>query len=164
MNAGFSNVYKVVCTNNGEVKWEEEVHNLVTTEGLDHLLTSYFNGSAYTAAHYMALKTGAAITDEVTLTQFVASYEDTNYDGNRPAINLSVPEDGVEALSRAVHNNADPCLFTINGATTVTGVGVCTVDTGDAGVLFASAEFSAARPLVANDILSVVSTFTQKSY
>lgn len=164
MNAGFKNLYEVTCIREGKVIWTEKIYNLVTQEGLDHLLSNYFNGVDYNAVHYLGLKEGSAMVDTSTLLDFVSSYEVTEYTGNRPVINLDVPEAGGEALSRAVSNVADPCLFPITGSMTVTGVGVCTVDSGSAGVLFATAEFSAPRPLIVDDLLSVTCTFTQKSF
>ena len=164
MNAGFCNIYEVTCVRDGVEIWKEEIKNLVTQEGLDHLLNTYFNGSAYDGVHYLALKTGSPIIDTTTLVNFVASFETTAYDGLRKIINLGAPVAGTEPLSRSVSNTGDPCIFTMNGSVTVTGIGVCTVDSGDAGTLFSGADFSAPRPLVSGDMLSITCTFTQKSY
>lgn len=164
MNAGFCNIYEVTCVRDGVEIWKEEVKNLVTQEGLDHLLNTYFNGAAYTATHFLALKTGTPIIDSTTLATFVATYETTLYEGLRKEIDLGSPTAGSEALSRQVDNSGNPCLFSINDNVSVTGVGVCTVDTGDAGVLFSGADFAAPRPLIAGDMLSITCTFTQKSY
>ena len=55
-NAQMSTAYTIECIGaDGQVKWSEDFHNLVTTAGLNDLLTQYFKGSAYTAAFYVGV-------------------------------------------------------------------------------------------------------------
>jgi hypothetical protein len=54
------NVYRFECLDaDGNVKWVEEVTNVVTDVGANDLLTNYFKGSAYTAAWYTISNSGS---------------------------------------------------------------------------------------------------------
>ena len=49
-------VFKVTCIGvDGQVKWEENLKNLVVNVGLKDMNDKYFTGSAYTAAWYIGL-------------------------------------------------------------------------------------------------------------
>ena len=44
-------VFHVQCLDkDGNLKWEDSMHNLVVNEGLQNMNTQYFKGSTYTAA------------------------------------------------------------------------------------------------------------------
>lgn len=48
--------YKVVCRDsNGNIKWEDDIHNVVCTEGKNAALTALFKGSAFTQVAVMGL-------------------------------------------------------------------------------------------------------------
>lgn len=136
----------------GRVKWREEVRNLVTTEGKNDILTKYFKGSSYTAAWFMLLKgTGApAATD--TLASHAGWSEVTPYAGNRPSVTFGTASGG--SLS------GNQVGISINGTATVAGAGLCTVNSGTAGVLYNAANFSASRNVENGDTLNVTPTLT----
>ena len=53
---GLTGSYSVECIGaDGQVKWTDNIKNLVVTVGRNDLLDKYFEGSAYTAAWYMGL-------------------------------------------------------------------------------------------------------------
>ena len=56
LNLGLENIWEVVCyDSSGAEKWREVNENLVTTEGLNDILTKYLKGSSYTATWYVGL-------------------------------------------------------------------------------------------------------------
>ena len=72
VGARVQNVYHVECRDgDGNLKWEEDIGNTVTTEGLADLLTKYFKGSSYNAAWYMGLKgTGSIVAGDTLALHF----------------------------------------------------------------------------------------------
>ena len=46
----------------GNLKWEEQSHNLVVNQGLQDMNSKYFTGSGYTAAWYLGLISGTGPT------------------------------------------------------------------------------------------------------
>lgn len=151
------NTYRIRCHRNGKLIWEEKINNLVVDEGLNDVLSQYFKGSSYTAAHYMGLKGAGAIAAANTLASHAAWAEITAYSGDRKAITLGA------VASQSVDNTASPCQFTFTGSAAVDGIFVATVATGTSGVLFGAADFAATRNVIANDVLSIDATFTQAS-
>ena len=60
--------YAIECRDaQGNLKWREKIHNLVTTGGMDNLLDTYFSGSGYTAAWYMGLMGSGTVADTDTM-------------------------------------------------------------------------------------------------
>ena len=57
MNLGLKNVWEVVCRDSeGNEKWREINKNLVTTVGLNHVLSSTLDGGTQITAWYVGLK------------------------------------------------------------------------------------------------------------
>ena len=147
----------------GRLKWVEEVSNLVTTQGLNDLLTNYFKGSAYTAAFYMGLVDNAgfsAFAAGDTAAQIGGSNgwaESTAYsEGARQTVTLG------SALAGSIDNSASKCVFSINGTVTLKGAFMDTSSTkgGTSGVLYGEAAFSQTRSLLSGDTLTVQVTLT----
>jgi hypothetical protein len=137
----------------GNVKWEETIQNLVTTEGGNDILTKYFKGSSYNAAWFCLLKGAGTSAAGDTLASHAGWTEITNYSGNRPA-----PTFGT-ASARSLAATA--VTFTFSGASTVAGAGVCTVATGTSGILYNSANFTGGDKTMANgETLDVTVTFS----
>ena len=79
---GASSLYMFECFDaDGNLKWREEVHNLVCNGGLDDVLTKYFKGSAYTAAWYVGLKGTGTPAAADTLASHGSWSELTGYTG-----------------------------------------------------------------------------------
>jgi hypothetical protein len=143
--------YQVECRGaDGELKWAEDVTNLVTTQGGNDLLDKYFKGSAYTAAWFMGLAgTGAkALAD--TAASHAAWSEVNPYAGNRPAITFGT--------TAAKSNTATVVAFSCTGSATVAGAFVQSVNTGATGILYSVSDFAASRAVISGDTLNVTLT------
>lgn len=141
----------------GNLKWEDTIENLVTTEGKNDLLDKYLAGAAYTAAWYMGLISSTSYTTGPAVGDTMASHggwaEDTTYsNGARPTTAWSSAAAGSKALSAAL-------TFNINGTATIKGCFITTVSTkgGATGILFSAGLFSGGDkgPMASGDTLSV---------
>lgn len=155
------NIYRFEAfDSSGNLKWVEEVENLVTNAGLDDLLDKYLKGSSYSAAFYVGLTDGtptAAAGD--TMSSHAGWTEVTAYDeATREALTLG------SVSSQSVDNSASKASFTIStNSTTVGGAFVCTNSTksGTSGTLYSVAAFSAGdKSLDDGDTLNVTVTCT----
>lgn len=153
-----STIYAFECFDAaGNLKWREEVKNLVTNAGLNDILDKYFKGSTYTAAWYVGLKgTGSAAAGD-TLASHAGWSEITAYTGNRKALTLGT------VASQSVDNSASKASFAINGSATVFGGFTASVDTGTSGTLYGAADFSSSRAVESGDTLEVTVTLTAAS-
>ena len=158
-------VYRVECVGaDGQVKWEQEMSNLVVNEGLQDMNTKYFKGTTYTAAWYLGLITGpgsgTTIAAGDTLPIHGGWTEFTNYTGNRKAVTFGT---ATTADPSVIDNSASFSSFVISGAGgTVAGAFLCSVATGTSGVLFSASDFQSPgdRVVVSGDTLNVTYTFS----
>jgi len=142
-------------------KWAQK--NVITTEGLNHMLNVTFDGATAIATWYMGLFEDdytPLITDTYATPGFT---ESAAYDeATRPAF--------VEAAATAkiITNSASKATFTISGTKTIYGAFLCgggtsgntKEDTEGGGTLFASSKFATAKDVVDDDILMVVCSIT----
>jgi hypothetical protein len=154
--------YTAVCYNStGEVKWEEDIHNVVTTVGKNATLDGILGNSAQGAV-VMGLKgTGTAVAAD-TMTSHATWLEvglanAPTYSGNRPAPSFSAASSGSKTTSAVV-------TFSITGTGTVAGCfinigGSATKDT-TTGVLFSAGDFSSSKSVVSGDTIAVTYTAT----
>lgn len=141
-----------------EDKWVEPVENLVTTVGGNFLLDTGLAGAAYTAAWYLGLISATGYTTGPDLADTMAVHggwaEDVNYSqATRPA-----PSWGA-AAAKAKATTAT--LFSINGATTIKGCFLNTVNTkgGNLGTLYSAGLFTGGDRIVApGDSINVTYT------
>jgi hypothetical protein len=158
-------VFHVQCLDkDGNLKWEDQMHNLVVNEGLQNMNTEYFKGSTYTAAFFLGLVTGPGSGTTYAAADTLASHagwtEYTDYSGNRKAVTFGT---ATTADPSVISNSASPASFTISGAGgVVAGAFLCTVASGTSGVLFSEADFQSPgdRTVVAGDTLNVTYTFS----
>jgi hypothetical protein len=158
-------VFHVQCLDkDGNLKWEDKMHNLVVNEGLQNMNTQYFKGSAYTAAFFLGLVTGPGSGTTYAAADTLASHagwtEFTNYSGSRKAVTFGT---ATTADPSVLTNSASPSSFTISGAGgVVAGAFLCTVSSGTSGVLFSEADFQSPgdRTVVSGDTLNVTYTFS----
>ncbi len=143
--------YHVECRDkDGNLKWVEDIENLVTTVGKTDIIDKYFKGSSYTAAFFCGLKgTGTAAVGD-TLASHAGWAEVTPYAGNRPAITFGTTSGG--------SNTATAVAFTINATQTVAGAFICTVASGTSGTLYSAGDFAASRNVISGDTLNVTLT------
>lgn len=134
-------------------QWSESVHNTVMIPGKTDILDKYLKGAAYTAAWYMILVGGVGtIANTDTLASHPGWTEQTPYAGNRPTITWGTTSAG--------SNTATTVVITANANFTVTGAGICSVNTGTSGVLYSAASFAAARSGGSGDTLNITPTLT----
>lgn len=139
----------------GNLKWEDEIENLVVTAGKNDALDKYFAGSAYTAAWYMGLVDGAS-SPTYNAADVMSSHagwtESTAYSNSaRPTAAFSAASGGSKSLSAALS-------FNINGNATIAGCFMVTNSTkgGTTGVLYSAGSFTGGNKSVANgDTLNV---------
>ena len=159
-------VYKVQCHDaQGNLKWEDENHNLVVNVGLQDMNAKYFTGSAYTAAWYLGLY-GAGASNTPAASDTMSSHagwtEVTAYSqSTRPACTFGTP---TTANPSVATNSASAATFSINATTTVGGAFLTSSNTkgGTTGTLFSAADFSSPgdRSVVSGDTLTVTYTLS----
>jgi len=151
--------YVVECFDaDGNLKWADEIFNVVTTVGKNDALDKYLAGSAYTAAFVMGLKSaGTAVAGDTMASH--ASWTEVGganapaYSGNRPTPAFAAASAGSKATSAAV-------AFTFTSGGTVAGcflvsAGSATKD-NTTGVLLSAGDFSGGNRTVAtSDVLNV---------
>lgn len=162
-------IFTIQCFDkDGNLKWEDQAHNLVVNVGLQDMNTKYFTGSSYTATWYLGLITGPGASTTISASDTLASHgatgaggwtEDTNYSGNRKAVTFGT---ATTADPSVISNSASPAQFSITGTTTVAGAFLTNVATGTSGVLFSASDFQAPgdRSVVSGDTLSVTYQFS----
>lgn len=131
----------------GQLRWREEVHNVVCTAGKTDIIDKYLKGSAYTAAWYVILAGTGTKAAADTLASHAGWAEVTPYAGNRPAITWGTTSAG--------SNTSSATSISINATATVAGAGSCTVNTGTSGVLYNVSDFSSSRSVISGDTLNV---------
>lgn len=155
--------YTVECHDaDGNLKWKDDIHNLVTTVGKNLTMDTIF-GNAAAGAVVMGLKgTG---TPDVADTQAshatwleVGLANAPTYSGNRKTPTFGAAAAGVISTSAAV-------VFTMTGSGTVAGCfinigGSATID-DTTGTLFSAGDFTVGNKVVTNgDTLSVTYSAT----
>ena len=151
-------VWEVVCYDaEGEEKWREVNDNLVVDVGLDDVLSSYFKGSGYTAAHYGGVKGAGTPGAADTMASHSSWAEITSFsESNRPTLTLGT------VASKSVDNSASKALFTQTATTSIVGAFLATNNTkgGTAGTLYGAVDFSSPQSVVSGDVLLVTVTLT----
>lgn len=159
----FKNTYLFECyDSSGNLKWTEEVKNLVVNVGLDDILDKYYKGSTYTAAHYVGLLSGTpTIAAADTMASHAGWTEIVDYSESvRQTLTLGT------VSSQSVDNSASKAAYSINGTATIGGAFVTTDSTksGTTGTLVGAATFTAGnRSVLSGDTLNVTVTLTAAS-
>jgi len=157
--------YKVTCLDkDGNIKWEDEIDNLITTVGGNDVLDKYLGLSA-PAGIFMGLISGTSYT-AVALGDTMSSHagwleagatNDPHYSqSTRPAPSFSAAASKSKSTSAAV-------VFSITSSGTVKGCFINTVATkdGTTGTLLSAGLFSTGDKAVSNgDTLNVSYTAT----
>jgi hypothetical protein len=138
----------------GNLKWVEDLRNLVVNEGLNHILDVQFHAETQVTTWYVGLKgTGSPAAGD-TLASHAGWTEITAYTGDR--------KEFVEgaASSQQISNTGNAASFSITGTATVAGAFLCSVSSGSSGKLFCAADFSSPRSVDNGDTLNVTYTIT----
>lgn len=147
----------------GDLKWEEEVPNVVVDEGLDDILSKYYNGSSYTAAHYIGIADSApSFASADTMASHSGWAEVTSYgETSRPTYSPG------SVSGQSLDNSGSKATFTISSNNTVIGGAFLATDStvgGTSGTLVGGASFNAGdKQLDDGDTLNVTVTATLTS-
>jgi hypothetical protein len=161
-------VFKVTCYDkDGNLKWEDEFHNLVVNVGLKDMNEKYFTGASYNAAWYIGLVNNTP-TPSYSLNDTMASHggwsEFAGYSvsGNATIRATCTFGSSTTADPSVISNSASVAVFSITSGATVAGAFLTSSDvkSGTTGILFSEANFSSARTVAASDTLNVTYTFS----
>ena len=155
--------YTIECHGaDGQLKWSDDIHNLVTTVGLN-LTCNTMLGNSAAGAIYMGLKgTGTAAASDTQASHGtwneVGGANAPTYTGNRQTPTFSAASGGVKTTSTAV-------VFSMTGSGTVAGcfinIGGSATKDDTTGTLFSAGDFTAGSKTVTNgDTLSVTYQLT----
>lgn len=154
--------YHAVCYDiAGNIKWEDDIENLVTTVGKNSTLDTIL-GNVAAGAVVMGLKgTGTAVVADTQASH--ASWLEVGlanapaYSGNRPTPSFSAASAGSKATSSAVS-------FSMTSTGTVAGcfinIGGSSTKDSTSGVLFSAGDFSSSKSVVNGDTIAVTYTAT----
>ena len=157
VNIGLANFWKVTCLDkDGNIKWEEDNKNLITTVGLNHILDTQFHASTQVTTWYIGLKGAGTPAAGDTMASHSSWAELTGYSGNRK-------EWTEGAASSGSMTNGTSVDFSINATATIAGAFLNTAATGTAGTLYGVVDFSSARAVISGDTLQVTVTVTAAS-
>jgi hypothetical protein len=155
--------YVVECFGaDGKLKWKDDIHNLVTTVGLNLTVNTVLGNSA-AGVVYMGLKgVGAASASDTQASHAtwneVGLANAPTYTGNRQTPTFGAAAGGVKSTST-------PVVFAMTGSGTVAGcfinIGGSATKDNTTGTLFSAGDFTAGSKTVTNgDTLSVSYTLT----
>ena len=166
-SASAKGVYTLECRDaDGNLKWEQDISNLVVNGGLQDMNTQYFKGTTYTAAWYLGLITGPGSGNTYAAGDTMSSHagwsENTAYSqATRPACSFGT---ATTANPSVITNSSSAATFSINGTATIAGAFLVNNSTkgGSTGTLFSAANFSSPgdRAVVSGDTLTVTYTFS----
>ena len=148
--------YTVECYDAaGNLKWSDQIKNLVVTVGKNDLLDKYFAGSAYTAAWYLGLiNSGGTYAAADTMSSHAGWTENIGYSAaTRPAPAWSAAASGSKSTTATA--------FSINASGTIGGAFLTSNSTksGTTGILYSAGNFTGGNRTVASgDTLNVTYT------
>ena len=153
--------FQVECYRpDGSLAWTEDVHNVVTDEGLAHLLDAVLHGSTQITAWYCTL-VESNTTPVANLTYATPSYtECTAYDEEtRPAYT----EAAATGDPPTTTNSANKAVFTISDSKTLYGASIVgggtsattKGDTAGGGTLLCYAKFGASQAVQDNYVVNL---------
>ena len=156
-------VFTVTCHNaDGILKWEDDFHNLVPSQGLQYMSASFFNAVGYTTALYFGLITGPGSGTTFAAGDTLASHagwSESVLVGSRKAITFGTPTTATPSVTIGT-----AAVFTVTSAATIAGAFVTNASTGTSGVLFAEGDFTGGdKSVTTGDTLSVTYTFSLTS-
>ena len=171
--------YHVECRDaQGNLKWEEQVPNLVVAIGKQLMLDTLLKGSSYSVVGpYLGLTKVSltpAATDTMTTLVTTNAAEFTNYTVGGSAVRgtavfASATSTGATP-SNVTSSTATAITYTITGAGgtvygcfLVTGTGAVNTQSSTAGTLYSEGNFSVAKTTTAGDTVSVTYSTTATS-
>jgi len=157
VNLSLKNIWTVDCFDSeGNLKWSETKKNLITTEGLNHILDSTFHADTQITTWYIGLKGSGSAAAGDTLASHAGWSEISDYSGDRK-------EWTEGAASSGSMTNSSSVDFTITGTATVAGAFLGSAASGTSGTLYGVVDFASARSVLSGDTLQVTVTVTAAS-
>ena len=149
----------------GNLKWEDEAHNLVVNVGLADMNDKYFSGSGYSATWYLGLVNNSPSPSYAagdTMSSHAGWAESTDYtQTNRPTVTFG---SATVADPSVINNSGAVDVFTMNASVTIAGAFLTSNNTkgGTTGILFSVSTFQSpgARTVVSGDTLNVTYEFS----
>ena len=176
---GIEGYYHVVCRDkDGNLKWEEEVPNLVTAVGKQLMLDTLLKGSAYTVVGpFLGLTKVSltpAATDTMTTLVTTNAAEFTNYTVSGSAVrgtavfgsatsSGTTPSNVTTSAATAITYTITGAGGTVYGCFLVTGPGAVSTQSSTAGTLYSEGNFATAKVTTAGDTVSVTYSTTATS-
>jgi len=156
-NLGLTNIWSVTCLDkDGNVKWSETKKNLITTEGLNHILDTQFHAGTAVTTWYIGLKGAGTPAASDTLASHATWSEVSDYSGTRK-------EWTEGAASAGSMTNASSVDFSVTGTATVAGAFLASATSGTTGTLYGVVDFASSRSVISGDTLQVTVTVTAAS-
>lgn len=159
-------VFTIQCFDSaGNLKWEDQNHNLVVNGGLQDMNAQYFKGAGYTATWYIGLY-GASATNDPAAGDTPASHagwtEITPYsNATRPIATFGT---ATTADPSVIDNSGSPAQFNINATAVVGGAFLINESTkgGTTGILFSASDFASPgdRAVASGDTLNITYEFS----
>ena len=149
------------CRRDGKIIWTEDVHNIVTNEGLDSILDVYFHAATQITTWYCVMFEND-YTPDGDETYAVPEYtETTAYDeATRPKYEEAA------ASSQSITNSANKATFTISASKTLYGAALVgggfsattKGNTDGGGTLICAARFTSSRAVIDDDVINLTYT------
>ena len=171
--------YHVECRDaQGNLKWEEEVPNLVVAIGKQLMLDTLLKGSSYSVVGpYLGLTKVSltpAATDTMTTLVTTNAAEFTNYTVGGSAVrgtavfgsstsSGSTPSNVTSSTASAITYTITGAGGTVYGCFLVTGSGAVSTQSSTAGTLYSEGNFTTAKTTTAGDTVSVTYSTTATS-
>lgn len=156
--------WNVVCKDkNGKIKWTEHVHNLVTNEGLNHILDVVLHGATQITTWYVVpFNTNTTILATHTYAS-PGFTESSNYDES-----TRQEYDEAAASSQSITNSASKATITCSATETLYGCALVgggsaastKGDTAGGGTLLCAVQFSSSRSVEDDDSLDITYTIS----
>jgi len=175
---GMEGVYHVVCRDkDGNVKWEEQLPNLVNAVGKQLMLDTLLKGVSYTVVGpFLGLISGASPTFAAsdTMTSHGGWTEFTNYTVGGSAVRGTAvfasatstgttPSNVTTSAAAAITYTITGAGGTVGGCFLVTGSGASSTQGNTSGTLYSAGAFTTAKITTAGDTVSVTYSTTATS-
>ena len=175
---GIEGAYHVVCRDqDGNVKWEEQIPNLVNAVGKQLMLDTLLKGSSYTVVGpFLGLIGGASPTFLAadTMASHAGWTEFANYTVGGSAVRGTAvfasatsaglsPANVTTSAATAITYTITGAGGTVSGCFLVTGSGASSTINNTSGTLYSAGAFTTAKVTTAGDTVSVTYSTTATS-
>ena len=165
---GLQGVYHAICHDaQGNLKWEDNAHNMLMTLGKNLNLNNTFNNTAM-GASFMGLKgVGSPVVSDTMTSIANWTLAGGNITANRATITAAMAAAALSVSPASAITTASPIVFSITsaGPTTIAGcyvnIGGTNGNTNTTGTLFSAGDFTGGtKSVTAGDTISVTYTLT----